>query len=652
MPIALRDCLEGIASNSLQQVLDDGPGWQIESDGKPLAWTDIRTSERDPACLTWSVAHASGLRADVTLQRDEAVSAARLQVTLSNPTDHDSTPLSAIKPFCLDLINLPREAVGVRSIGGGLTQAFYPPGAYRERTLTFRQGGSERYRIESGPDGRSSNRDLPFLQVTIDEGIDAGLVIALEWSGQWYQQIGPAGRATPFSWEAGIPVHGLILAPGEALALPTAHIIAFQGDQDQGSVACRRYVSDRVSPLLNGERPLPPISYDSWFGIGCDFDESYLRRLADRAAELGLEYFVIDAGWFGGCGSGYAFSQGVGNWERIDHTKFPNGIEPFASYVRERGLKLGLWFEVERAHRSSDLVREHPDWFLDVGAEYLHLNLALREAQDYVIRVVGGWIDRLGLEWSRWDYNIGPKSYWEKADPTGKIQFAHLVGLYRVLDRLIADHPKWLVECCASGGRRIDLGTLRRAHSIWFSDHTEDALVCRIMQTGANRFLPGNFPNSSVPVARNAGDGTTSDGDIISRMCGALSFDGDIASWSPQLTARAAQLVNIYREFRHLLVADFYPLTPHPARPDEGEVVQFVSRDGSDAVILGFSGAAPLSNVNVRPKALDPAATYDVWDPVERWTKQVSGKTLASEGLTLSLEKGASIQRLRRVAGR
>ncbi len=111
-----------------------------------------------------------------------------------------------------------------------------------------------------------------------------------------------------------------------------------------------------------------------------------------------------------------------------------------------------------------------------------------------------------------------------------------MAGLYRVLDTLMREHPHWLVECCASGGRRIDLGTLRRAHTIWFSDHTEDALVCRFMQTGAQRFLPGNFPNSAVPVGRDTlgGDGPfPHDADVLSRMCGALSFDGDITFLVP-----------------------------------------------------------------------------------------------------------------------
>jgi Glycosyl hydrolase family 36 C-terminal domain len=167
------------------------------------------------------------------------------------------------------------------------------------------------------------------------------------------------------------------------------------------------------------------------------------------------------------------------------------------------------------------------------------------------------------------------------------------------------------------------------------------------MQTGANRFLPGNFPNSAVPVARGQGDAATGDTDVISRMAGALAFDGDIASWSTSLFARVARLVEVYRTFRHLLVTDFYPLTPHPRRPADGETVEFVSRDGAEAVILGYSGAAPIAELIVRPRGLRSDATYVVSDPITTDVVRRSGQELIERGLALSLRTGAAIRLLR-----
>jgi hypothetical protein len=132
-------------------------------------------------------------------------------------------------------------------------------------------------------------------------------------------------------------------------------------------------------------------------------------------------------------------------------------------------------------------------------------------------------------------------------------------------------------------------------------------------------------------------------------MCGALSFDGDITVWSPEVTAHIARLVQIYRAFRHLLVADFYPLTPHPLRPAEGEVVEFASRDGAEAVVLGFAGAEPVAEVRVRPRGLKATATYLVWDPLTGQEGRYDGRALAEDGLTLALAQGAAVYQVREI---
>jgi alpha-galactosidase len=650
---SLREHLQTVMAPALLAHLEDSPGWAVEAGGQVLAWERLGETHRAAGASTWRLVAPEGLQADVMLTLDEAYHAAVLQVTLHNRGSATSTPLTALKVLQLRWAGLPREAVGVRALGGGLTCAYYPPDAYKEHAVWFRPGLSQVLTIESGQDGRSSNRDLPFLQMDVAGGIDAGLVAAIEWSGEWRQSFGPVWapeRAREsLIWEAAIPINGLTLAPGERLELPAVHLLSFAGDQDAGGNACRRYLRERITPRLDGRPPVPPASYDHWFGIGCDIDEPMLRGQVDRAAAMGLEYFVLDAGWFAGCGVGHDFSPGTGNWERVDARKFPDGLEPFASYVRARGLQFGLWFEPERAHRESDLARSHPEWFFDIGTAYLHLNLALPAVQAYLISLIGGWIERLDLRWSRWDYNIGPRPYWQHADPTGKIQFSYFAGLYHVLDTLMAAYPHWLVECCASGGRRIDLGTLRRAHTVWFSDHTDDALVCRLMQTGANRFLPGYLLNSAVVGTKEGDASTRADAAILSRMCGAFAVNGDTSAWSPAVVARVRQLVEIYRGFRHLLGADFYPLTPQPRRPDECEVVQFVAPSGNEAVLLGIAGPMPARDARVRLKGLDRGATYSVRDLLQEGETRERGVLLLDEGILVPLATGVAVWKLERV---
>lgn len=637
--------LKGVMPNELAEGMNGGLGWQsLRTDGRPVEW-EIVTEQQDGD--EWSIALRgkedwSAVTAMMHIRLEPSFRAAIVTVALRNENDASSPPLTCVHPLSLRWSS-PKHPILVRTVGGGMTYGFYPSPAYQERTMQFLSFGSEPITIESGPDGRSSNKDLPFLALSMGR---AGVVTGMEWSGLWFMSV-----HSPFvSLTGGIPVSGLRLEAGETLELPSVHLVFFEGELDDGGNAFRRYLYERHCPKLNGELVLPPVSYDHWFGVGCDFDEAFMRRQVDRCAELGVEYFVLDAGWYAGCGRGGQFSTGVGNWLRVDAAKFPDGLEPLAEYVRSKGMRFGMWFEVERAHRQSDMACEHPDWFFDIGDDYLHLDLTKREVQDGIIDIISGWVRRLDVRWIRYDYNIGPKPFWEDADRTGKVQFRYVQGLYRVLDELMERHLDLLIECCASGGRRVDLGTLKRAHTIWFSDHTDEPHVCRFMQTGANRFLPGNLLNSAVPTHLGGGDLGRTTLDFVSRMVGAFSVDGDVASWSSELTLKVRRLVDIYKGFRHLLVKDFYPLTPHPKHPDEGEVVLFVSRAKDEAVLLAFRMPNEPTKRVVKLRGLSPDATYTVRNLLKEDAQvkplRRKGEKLMTAGLALDLTEGCAVHQL------
>lgn len=630
--------LRRLAPEGLFATEDQQPGWSIDVAGID-AWRSRALGDGD---VEW-FADSSPIRIVEQIRVDVAHGAVTSQLTLQNISETDALHVAELFPAFLR-IAAPQERLIVRTAGGGLTDVQFPPTAYREHLSVL-----EGTRLNGGPiarsgtDGRSSNHSLPVFQLHADGG---GVISALEWSGPWLQRVSElAGESV---LQAHVPTGQIALEPGEVLTLPRLHLVVYHGDLHVGGNAFRRYVYNAILPDLGGRQPLPPLSYDHWFGIGCDISDTSLRRQVDRAAEIGLEYFVVDAGWYAGCESGYDFSPGTGNWEIVDDRKFPDGLESLAAYVRSKGLQPGLWFEVERGHRTSHWVREHPDWYFDTGGEYLHLNLALPAVQQHVIMTIGGYIERLQLKWSRWDYNIGPLAYWNAADPSDKLPFLYMEGLYRVLDTLMSRFPDWLIECCASGGRRIDLGTLRRAHTTWMSDHTHDADICRAMQTGFARFLPGTLANSSVAVAREEGDAGFGDRDVVSRMVGALSFDGDIASWSTALTERVAQLVERYASIRHLLVQDFYPLTPQARHQSDVEIVQFTDHHGHDSVIFGF-GPSHTSPHRIHPRGLDPTVTFVADDLLVTGSgKRYMGATLLEEGLDLPFQAdGVALYRLR-----
>jgi alpha-galactosidase len=237
-------------------------------------------------------------------------------------------------------------------------------------------------------------------------------------------------------------------------------------------------------------------------------------------------------------------------------------------------------------------------------------------------------------------------------DPTGKVQFAYMDGLYRVLDTLLARHPNLLTDNCAGGGQRIDFGTLRRAATTVISDHAEDPHVCRAMQTGGARVFPANYMNSSIYIGPDDPEEHVGPLELISRMAGSLTLCGHVAHWSRRHTRRMARLLDGYRTFRHLLMKDFYALAGCPSAdgrprgPEDWDVVQFVDPTTSEAVILAYRVRGGLERLRVFPKGLRPEAAYQVVDPFAAGkARTVLGKVLMNEGLRLSLAPESALVR-------
>jgi alpha-galactosidase len=208
-----------------------------------------------------------------------------------------------------------------------------------------------------------------------------------------------------------------------------------------------------------------------------------------------------------------------------------------------------------------------------------------------------------------------------------------------VLDTLMGRYPALLVENCASGGQRIDLAMMRRAHSCWFSDHSLSPQICRYMQLEANRFLPAQFCNSAVVAVRGASSAQFSEFDILSRMAGTLSFDGDIASWSPALTQRVRKCCDLFKQVRHLLVQDYYRLFPAPVTESAWDGGQFVSYDQSESVVFVYRTLGADQKKTIRLKGLAPVP-YAVTQPLtDQETRTLAGQQLTGAGLEISLEQ-------------
>jgi alpha-galactosidase len=374
--------------------------------------------------------------------------------------------------------------------GGGVCT----PEDYAPIVSVLRQGVKVDY---GAGGGRSSNGVLPFFN--LDEG-SRGLVLGVGWSGQWSAGFAadPAGNVRV---RAGMSRTHLRLKPGESIRSPRILAIAWSGDSLRGNNMLRQLIYRHHTPLLAGKKPLPPVQCNTWFPVGDDggrANEKNQIALLDAYQPLGLEYMVMDAGWYGDTPN---WSANVGTWRPRKDT-FPNGLKPVGDAARRTGIQFGMWFEFERVVPGTQIDREHPDWLIAIDEKGSRLlNLGLPAAQDYVIDMVGRFVEDVPLGYFRHDFNMDPLAYWQKADAADRVgitEIRYVEGLYRIWDELHRRYPALMMEGCASGGRRIDLESLSRCHTYWKSDLYGEIVANQGHTYGASLFLPGVYLNTPL----------------------------------------------------------------------------------------------------------------------------------------------------------
>ncbi|SEQ01479.1 alpha-galactosidase [Loktanella sp. DSM 29012] len=284
---------------------------------------------------------------------------------------------------------------------------------------------------------------------------------------------------------------------GHATGLDTAPATRFQTApiyatfSDSGFNGCattyQRHLRDRVVTWPKPDTPRP-VHYNCWEAIYFDHDLPALTAIADRAAAIGAERFVLDDGWFGRRDDD---TTSLGDWT-IDPRKYPDGLTPLIDHIAALGMTFGIWFEPEMINADSDLARAHPDWILGpmdqpLGRQQYVLDMANPAVRDHLFMRIDAVLADHAIDYVKWDHNrVLP---YASADQTR--------GTYDLLDRLRAAHPGAEIESCASGGGRIDFGVMQRTQRVWLSD-CNDALERLRIQHDAALFLPAAVTGSHV----------------------------------------------------------------------------------------------------------------------------------------------------------
>ena len=245
-----------------------------------------------------------------------------------------------------------------------------------------------------------------------------------------------------------------VLRPGEELKLPTILYYTFKSKLDMDAYRLHRYWNEKRPHSL-------PIIYNTWMSHFDYIDFDNLVSQLERAKMLGCEYFTVDAGWFG---KTQLWWEVVGDWQESKESAMQGRLLEFANRVREKGLKFGLWFEIERANPKCENVKKHPEYYLTEG-EHCFVDFANREACDFIYGVLKESIDKYGIEFIKFDLNA-PLYY----DKTRCSFIKYYQGYNYFLSRIKADYPNLHLECCASGGGRMSLSNAPYFDSFWMSD--------------------------------------------------------------------------------------------------------------------------------------------------------------------------------------
>ncbi len=237
---------------------------------------------------------------------------------------------------------------------------------------------------------------------------------------------------------------------------------------------------------------------NTWEAVYFDHDEKRLRKLAELAADLGVERFVLDDGWFS---SRRNDRSGLGDWW-VSNEVYPNGLKPLISHVQTLGMDFGIWVEPEMVSEDSQLFRSHPEWALVSpgyepirGRNQLVLNLTYEPAFEYLFLKLHELLSQNEIAFLKWDMN---RPHVQATMASGAAAtHEQTLALYKLIDRLRAEHPKVEIESCSSGGGRIDHEILRRTNRVWTSDCI-DPIRRQKIQRGASLFIPNEVMGAHI----------------------------------------------------------------------------------------------------------------------------------------------------------
>ena len=265
------------------------------------------------------------------------------------------------------------------------------------------------------------------------------------------------------------------LQPGQTISLPGLLFYACENKVDLDCWKLHKWFAD-YHP-----RRQYPVTYNSWLYRFDRFTPEEMLEQIPRAQDLGVEYFVIDAGWFGTKGN---WTGTLGDWTETKESAMEGRLAEISQAVRDHGMKFGLWFEIERAAPASNIVKTHPEYYVP-GMTHPMLNFTLPEVREYILELLEQRIRQYHIEYLKFDMNADI-CYLEGDESLSR----YFVGYREVFRQLKQRHPEIYLECCASGGLRMDIRNAMEFDSFWMSDNMSPYHDIRIYKDSLKRLPP------------------------------------------------------------------------------------------------------------------------------------------------------------------
>jgi len=523
----------------------------------------------------------------------------------------------------------------IRAMDASLSRP--PQGEFVLRHWLGSQASREDYQPQQttlGPDaslalapsgGRGSCGVWPYFN--IDWGGE-GALLAIGWPGQWTATFARDGGAK-LRVRAGQELTHFKLHPGEEVRSP---LIAMQfwhgGDWIRAQNIWRRWMLAHNVPRPDGKLPKP-------FTATC-IDDVFPGMLSTAAVEIKsmdeyvkhgapLDYWWIDAGWYPANGAWV----NTGTWEP-DAVRYPKGVREVFDHAHRIGMKTVLWHEPERVTPGTWLWNKHPEWLLGKDPNTRLLNLGNKDALNWAIDHFDHEITEQGEDLYRQDFNMDPLGCWregESADHQGINEIKDVTGYLAFWDALRQRHPGLLIDSCASGGRRNDLETMRRAVPLLVSDYRFEPVGTQGHNYGISSWIPfhgtGVWPSTPYVMRSHF------------RPCyayGGANLD------RPFDYITCIRMATEWRQIAGDLLGDYYPLTAYNLAGDAWMAWQYDQPEEGQGVVQAFRHAeCPYESARFKLRGLNPAATYELRNFDAAGTTTLPGRELMEHGLLLTL---------------